>query len=185
MNKRSYARKNPIRHNPFTVTLHWLTALIVLAETLIGVGLLHFLPNNAGKVVPLTVHMILGIGLVVTVLLQLLSRSSTPRPTPSATGNSFLDFVAKVTHALLYLFALLAGGSGVLLALQAHVLRLVIGKPISLPMGFEPFVHAAIFVVFGMLVGLHVLGAVYHQFILKDSLLSRMGYSRTSTVEQD
>ncbi len=184
MNKKSSVRRNAPRHNPFTVTLHWLIALIVLSETLIGVGLLHFLPNTAAKVAPLALHMILGIVLVVLVVLLIVSRFSASRPAQAGTGSSFLDSVARATHGLLYLFTLLAGASGLLLALKSHVLRLVVGEPVSLPMGFAPVVHAAIFVIFGMLVGLHVLGALYHQFVLKDRLLSRMGYGRSSTIEQ-
>jgi cytochrome b561 len=184
MKKQSNIRQAPIRHSPLIVTLHWLIALIILSEALIGVGILHFWPNTAVKVAPLTLHMVLGISLLALILAQIIVRFATPRPLPAETGSPFLDFIAKATHGLLYVFTLLMGGSGILLALQSHVLRLVVGGRVLLPMGFEPFVHAAVFVLFGMLVGLHVLGALFHQFILKDRLLSRMGYARRAKQRQ-
>lgn len=168
-----------VRYNPVVVTLHWLITLLILAETLIGVGILHFRPNTAVKIAPLAVHMVLGIMLLFLVTAQIILRSVTRRPNAASAGSRFLDFVARSTHGLLYLFTLLVAGSGLLLAERSHVLQLVAAGHVSLPMAFEPFVHAAIFVLFGMLVGLHVLGALYHQFVLKDRLWSRMGYRRS------
>jgi cytochrome b561 len=168
------------RHHPITVTLHWLIALIILTEALIGVGILHFWPNTAMKVNPLTIHMVLGIAMLLLMLIQIIVRFTTPRPIPATAKNPFLDFVARATHALLYVFTILMGGSGILLALKSNVLQLVVGGKVLLPMAFEPFIHAAVFVMFGLLVGLHVLGALYHQFVLKDRLFARMGYTPAS-----
>lgn len=177
MKELSMAATRPQRHNPLTVTLHWLIALIILSEALIGVGILHFWPNTVVKVAPLTLHMILGIALLILMIIQIIVRFVAPRPTPATSGSAFLDFIAKATHGLLYVFTLLMGGSGILLAVQSHVFRLVVAKSVKLPMAFEPFLHATIFVLFGLLVSLHVLGALYHQFVLKDNLFARMGYS--------
>lgn len=178
MNTKTPSIQTAHRHNPITVTLHWLIALFILAEALIGVGVLHFWPNTAVKVQPLAIHMILGIVLLVLMVMQIGVRLFSRRPPRATAGNPFLDFIARATHGFLYVFTLLMAGSGILLALQSHVFQLVVGGSVLLPMGFEPFVHAAIFVVFGLLVGLHVLGALYHQFVLKDRLFARMGYGR-------
>lgn len=185
MNDHAITTNGRKRHNPLTVTLHWTIALIILTEALIGVGVLHFWPNTAVKVKPLTIHMILGITLLVLMVIQIVVRLVTPRPERASAGNPFLDLIARMTHGLLYVFTLLMGGSGILLAVNSHVLRLVVGGKVLLPMGFEPFIHASIFILFGLLVGLHVLGALYHQFVLKDNLFGRMGYGPASRRSSD
>jgi len=175
----------PVRFSTVTITLHWMIVLVVLSETLIGVGILHFWPNTAVKIEPLTAHLILGFALLALVTAQIVVRFVSKRPQPASSGSRFLDLVAKLTHALLYLLTLLVAASGVLVAVRSHTLGLLVGQPVSTPMEFEPFVHAAIFALFGMLVGLHVLGAFYHQFVLKDRLWSRMGYGRPRHLEDD
>ncbi|HUX22883.1 MAG TPA: cytochrome b/b6 domain-containing protein, partial [Spirochaetia bacterium] len=107
MNKQTSSQPDSPRHNPLTVTLHWLIALIILSEALIGVGILHFWPNTAMKVQPLTIHMVLGIAMLVLMLIQIIVRFTTPRPIPTNGKTPLLDFVAKATHALLYVFTLL------------------------------------------------------------------------------
>lgn len=166
------------RHHPLIVTLHWLIVLIVLAEALIGVGILHFWPNTEVKIAPLRVHMVLGLTLLALVIVQIVARLSTTGVRRATAGNEFLDFVGKATHGLLYAFTLLMAGSGILLAAQSKVLPVIAAGSVTLPMSFEPFLHAVIFVMFGMLVALHVTAAFYHQVILKDELLKRMWYSR-------
>ncbi len=145
---------------------------------MIGVGALHFWPNTSVKVLPLTLHMAFGISLLVLMTLQVVLRLTVRRPDPATTGSPFLDFIKKATHALLYVFTFLMGGSGALLAVHSHVLQLVVGGRVLLPMVFDPFLHAAIFAIFGLLCALHVLAALFHQFVLKDGLFGRMGYPR-------
>lgn len=169
--------KGPRRYHPLLVSIHWLIALIVLSQALVGVGILHFWPNTAVKVTPLALHMVFGITMLVLMLIMMVLRFFLPRPPSPNAENSFLRFVSKATHLLLYLFTLLMGGTGILLAAQSHVLQLVVGERVSFPMYFAPFLHAAVFVMFGLLAGLHVLGALYHQFVLRDGPFSRMGYA--------
>lgn len=174
----------PKRYHPLMVLLHWLLALLIVVQAAIGVGVLHFWPNSAVKIAPLTLHMILGLAMLVLLLIQLVAHFVFPRPAPPASSNAFLRFIAKATHALLYLFALLMGASGILLALQSHVLQLVVGGKVGLPMYFNLFLHAAVFVMFGMICAFHVVAALYHQFILRDRLLSRMGFARETSKER-
>lgn len=168
------------RYHPLLVSLHWLIALIVLSQALVGVGILHFWPNNAIKATPLALHMILGMMMLVLLLIMIIARFLLPRPASPNVVNPFLHFVSTATHMLLYVVALLMGVTGILLALRSHVLQLVVGGRVSYPMHFALFLHAVVFVMFGLLVGFHVLGALYHQFVRRDRPFSRMGFAARS-----
>ena len=166
-----------VRHHWLIVTLHWLVAAIILAETVIGVAFLHEMPGDASKVPPLSIHMVLGLLLFVLMIIRVFARAVTPRVEESTAGNSFLDWIAGATHFLLYVFTFLVAATGITLALNSHVLQLVTGGSVAFPMLFNPFLHAALFVLFGMLVGAHTIAALYHQFVLRDNLMSRMWFA--------
>ncbi len=178
MSRESLSDRAAVRHHPVIVTLHWLIALLIASEAAIGVGILHFWPDTSIKIPPLTLHMVLGISLLVLMTLQIVLRFTLARPAPATTGSPLLDLVAKATHTLLYVFTFLMAGSGILLAVQSHVLQLVVGGRVLFHMVFKLFLHAAIFAAFGLLCTLHVLAALFHQFVLKDRLFARMGYER-------
>lgn len=184
MNKQPFGAAAPARHHPLIVTLHWLIALLIVTEALIGMGILHFWPNTAIKVAPLKLHMILGISMLALMTIQVIARFLLPHPAPARTGSAFLDFIGKATHALLYVFTFLMGGTGILLAVQSHVLQLIFGGGTRFPMVFNLFTHAAVFVLFGLLCSFHVAGALFHQFVLRDRLFARMGYAKVQATEE-
>lgn len=167
----------PVRYSPLIVTLHWLMALLIFLEAFTGVIFLHFLPNTSIKIVPLIVHMALGVVMVVLMIVRVFARVVTPSPVHLTAGHWFLDLIGRFTHFLLYLFTVLTAVTGILLAVQSRVLQLMIGQPVQLPMQFASlFMHAAVFVLFGLIVGLHVLASLYHQFVRNDNIFSRVWY---------
>lgn len=172
------------RYHWILVVVHWLVAALVLTEALIGVFFLHEMPNGQAKVPVLTVHMILGLVLLGLMIVRVIARAVTSAPEPATVGSKFLDWTASATHFLLYLFAFLAAMSGILLAVGSHVLQLVAGGKVEVPMSFSPLLHAGLFVLFGMLVFLHTAAAFYHQFILHDNLMGRMWFRSNEKVYQ-
>lgn len=173
------------RHNPMLVTLHWLIALLILTETIIGVGFLHEMPNTAAKVAPLGIHLILGLMLLALMIVRLVIRVVSPKPHRAKTGTPILDVIGAANHIMLYVMTFLVAATGILLANHSHVLQLVVGGSVQLPMQFAPFLHAAIFVLFGLIIALHVAAALFHQFILRDRLFARMWYEPRSTKGLD
>jgi cytochrome b561 len=172
------------RYSPLIVTLHWAVALLIFLEALVGVGFLHFLPNTAAKLTPLSLHVILGAAMLVLTVARLLAKVLTPSPPRATAGSALLDRLADVTHFLLYVFTLLVALTGALLAIRSHVLQVVIGGAVRLPMQFAPFQHAFVFAAFGALVALHVIASLYHQFLRKDHLFRRMWYARRRDVSR-
>ena len=73
--------------------------------------------------------------------------------------------------------------SGMATALQAGLPEIIFGgSGAALPANFANLipriVHGWIATLLVLLVGLHVVGVVYHQFVLKDRLLSRMAWDK-------
>jgi cytochrome b561 len=86
--------------------------------------------------------------------------------------------LGHIGHVLLNAVILLMAASGMVLALQSGALDAVFFDGV-LPEDFKNFtprqVHGLLSRVAMGLIALHVLAALYHQFIVRDRLLSRMG----------
>ena len=88
------------------------------------------------------------------------------------------DLVATGLQHLMYTLTVLIVVSGLVLAFSAHLFTILYGHTGTLPKDFEDFTSHDIhgWLVNGLLVvvGLHVAAALQHQFILKDSIMSRI-----------
>jgi len=138
------------------------------------------LPNDGSKLLPLAIHMIIGLTILVITLIRIFVRNTTKKPAPATTGNRMLDMVGVAVHYLLYLGALGMGISGVGIAMQAKLFQSVFERVGTLPQNFYIYPprigHGFIALAFLALIGLHVAAALFHQIILKDRLLSRMWF---------
>jgi cytochrome b561 len=90
-----------------------------------------------------------------------------------------LNKAGIVAHTLLYLLVFGMVGSGMATALIAGLPDIIFNNSgVALPENFNDILprifHGVIAKVLFVMIFLHVLGALYHQFIRKDSLLSRM-----------
>jgi cytochrome b561 len=94
-----------------------------------------------------------------------------------------LGRIASAVHCGFYLLVLGMAGSGLSTSILAGLNRSVFqGSGEPLPPSFAVYptfvVHAYLaWLLLGMLV-LHVIGALYHQFFLKDGLFRRMWFGR-------
>lgn len=172
----------PTRYRPLQVTFHWLTVVLLFAMFLLGTYMSR-LPNDAGKIALLTAHMTLGSITLIVIIARFIYRFRLPRPAHATVGNAFLDWIGKVVHYLLYMLVFLMAVSGISLSLQAGLLPIIFGRAgVALPADFYDFaarmLHGVIAPVLVLLIVLHIGAALYHQFLLKDNLLSRMWYKR-------
>jgi cytochrome b561 len=176
------SQTTPSRYHPLQVTFHWLTVILVFAALILG-KYSSFLPNDASEIAPLRLHMIIGILTLVVIVARFITRTKLPRPAYASTGNAFLDGLGKFVHYALYLLVFLMTLSGMSLSLQTGLPSIVFfGSGASLPTDFYDFtarmLHGFIAPTLALLVLLHVGAALYHQFTLKDNLLSRMWYGK-------
>ncbi len=172
----------PTRYHPLQVGFHWLVLGLLFTMFLLG-KYMSGLPNDAGKILPLGIHILLGIVTVIVIVIRFIVRFRFPRPAPATTGNRFLDWIGKVVHYALYALVLLMAISGISLSVRAGLLPIVFGgSGAALPADFFVYsaraLHGLIARVLVVTVGLHVGAALYHQFLLKDHLLARMWYGK-------
>jgi cytochrome b561 len=171
----------PRRYHPVLAALHWLLALLLIAMLAAGTFSLKVVPNAAPeKLTLLRVHMLMGVSILVLMVLRLVARLTTEHPAPASTGNALLDHLAPWVHWVLYGLVFVMAGSGIGMAARAGLPEIVFSGIGSLPENFHAFpqraVHGIVARLLMLTIALHVVAALYHQFVKRDGLLSRMGW---------
>jgi cytochrome b561 len=170
----------PKRYSPVLVSLHWIIGILIFVQVILA---------NAGEggrakfagIPVLGIHMILGTTVLVLLIIRLIVRLRTQHPAAASTGNRFLDKIGELTHWALYFFVFSMTTTGIFLAVQGNRFARVFGlagatvppRPRGITIGGF---HGLIWFFLLLLILLHVGAALYHQFILKDNLISRMWY---------
>ncbi|MEW6120523.1 MAG: cytochrome b/b6 domain-containing protein [Pseudomonadota bacterium] len=161
------------RYAKSQIAIHWLAAALIVFLLVTGTLVLADLPNTTEKIGNLRIHMILGGLAGLLVIARIILRKRLPA-SPAAAGIR----LAKAGHMALNLVVLLLVVSGVVLSLQSGAFDAVFGAGV-LPEDFKQFtprqIHGLTSRLAMGLIALHVLAALYHQFLVKDNLLSRMG----------
>lgn len=175
---------SPTRYHPFLVTLHWLLAFAVLLALGMGTFVLSEIPNTSpDKVDGLGDHMTVGIAILALMLIRLAVRLFTDKPQRATTGNPLLDRVALLTHYGFYVLVILMAASGIGIAVLAGLPDIVFfGSGAPLPETFTTYppriVHGIVAKLLIALIALHVGAALFHQFVRRDWLLSRMWFGQ-------
>ncbi|MDR7008053.1 cytochrome b (plasmid) [Paraburkholderia strydomiana] len=159
--------------------LHWLVVVLITAQFIIGWTMpdIHKGTRPEGLI---AWHLGVGATLVAAVILRIVWRL-THRPGP-APVSPLLRTVSHVTHGLLYLALVIVpvlgwanassrGWSVKLAGLLPYPSISPVGSSVGHEMGD---IHGYLAWALLALIGLHVAGALYHRFILKDLVLQRM-----------
>jgi cytochrome b561 len=161
------------------VIAHWLTLALLVAAWFLGENLADATDGNKATLAGYIVHASVGGTILLLTLMRLFFRNQDGTPAPM--GNSLMDKVAKGIHHTLYTVLILLPVSGlVTIATSTAGKALLAGDATLLPKedGFDKVfaheVHETLVTVLIVLVVVHVLGAIKHQFIMKDGLMSRM-----------
>ena len=172
------------RYSKISITLHWFTALVILACWLLSEG------GPRVRTEPPVLHMALGLSVLVLVGARLLARlvQGTPAPVPSSRP---LEAVAeRLGHLALYalMSALPLSGwyaaSRLGLPLSFGPLTLPqMTSPVTGPPGIIAELHENGGTELIWLAGLHGLIALWHQFVRRDGTLSRMIPMQNQTLE--
>lgn len=174
------------RYHASLVALHWLLAALILFSLGMGFFVLEGLPNSSpDKVSALRGHTIFGVAILALMLARFAVRIGSRRPPPVLTGHALFDRLAPLVHYALYAVVLLMAASGIALALQAGLPGILFGGSGSpLPDSFSQFrprgVHGLLAWLLAALVALHIAGALFHQLVRRDRLLSRMAFKKGS-----
>lgn len=162
------------------VIVHWLTFLLVILAWYLGDNLAEATDNSKATLAGYFLHIFVGSVIFLLTLSQLYFRRKDGRPS-SLPDKPRYKIVAKYVHYLLYVVLTVLPMSGVTIMLTSKVGQaLLAGDGNLLPKedGFKDVfaqgVHEQLVNVLIALVVLHILGAIKHQIIMKDGLISRM-----------
>ena len=153
-----------IGYSRVQIGLHWGIVLLLLVNFFTHEAMksawygVHKGIDNYGNTAAL--HVWVGVTVFVLALARIAIRLTRGAPDLPEGGHPMLDKVAKLTHLALYALILLLPLSGMVAWFG------------GLDAAGEG--HEVMFNLLWVLAGLHVVGAIYHQFVLKDGLMERM-----------
>ncbi len=172
------------RYHPALVALHWITGLMVIGLLIAGIAVLESMPNsNPEKVQLLAYHMAGGMIVLVLMLARIVLRRRTRAPLPADTGNPLLNQAGRLAHIALYVLVIGMSLSGLAFSRMAGLPDIVFGgSGAPLPENFDAYwpraIHGLFALLLQVLILLHILAALWHQFIRKDGLMSRMTFGK-------
>ena len=163
------------------VVIHWLTLALVVAAWYLGHELDEARGEHGATLAGYVVHAIVGGAVLLLTLMRLFFRGKDGVPPPM--GDTLMDKVAKGVHHALYMLLIVLPASGVMTIVTSKVSNaLMAGDAALLPKKYSGVaahgVHEMLVTVLIVLGVLHVLGAIKHQFIMKDGLMERMSLRR-------
>lgn len=163
------------------VIVHWLTLALLLVAWFSGETVNEARHEGEATLLCYAAHGLVGFTVLLLTLARLYFRNKDGTPPPA--GQSLMDKAASGMHHLLYLVLILLPFSGAMQVLTSDVGKaLLSGDAALLPAKFDGVpaheVHEILVTVLIALVAVHVLGALKHQFIMKDGLLERMSLKR-------
>ncbi|MEY4670574.1 MAG: hypothetical protein RLZZ415_453 [Pseudomonadota bacterium] len=175
---------NPaVRYSRGAIILHWLIAILIIGN-FVGAWVSEDLPRDQ-EVVVMGYHKATGVVILLLTLVRIGWRLFNKPPALVDTLKSWEVALAKVTHALFYALMLIVPLAG--LGLHSAFGK---GKPVSLfglvdfpalPVGSDkPTIglfhdlHEVTATAMLVLLGIHVLAALKHQFLDRDGTLARM-----------
>jgi cytochrome b561 len=170
------------KYHPVHVAIHWFIAFAMAQLLLRGAFIMVNVPNSSPeKISALGAHMFAGSLVLVLMILRVVLVNTTRLP-PSANGPTpMLTRVKKIVHPLLYVSIFIQALAGLGMAYQADLPSVIFLHQGALPPSFWIYplrtVHLNSRILMG-LIALHLSGALYHTFVLRDGLLRRMSFGR-------
>ena len=166
-----------------TKLLHWsIFILVIIQYTLVYARA--YLPEDAlEKLQYILLHKSFGLVVFIFTFLMLLTRQLGHRPPYPENAPWYENLLAKIVHFLLYACLFLMPIAGILMTVLGGRPLAIFGYPFTTPSFIHPnkplgelFYHAHVYASYVLLflVGLHLIGTLYHHFILKDNVLTRM-----------
>ena len=176
-------RQQP-RYDRFSIFLHWLMAVLLLGQIGLGLWMLGLPKDSSGlRAYWFNVHKSCGMVLGLLVLLRLGWALLRPRVAALPQARA-LQVAARGAHGLLYALMLVMPVSGFLGSVFSGYPIRFFGLQLPKIAGrwdgakeLLSTVHQVSAIALMVLIALHVLAFLYHQFVLKDALLQRMGWA--------
>jgi cytochrome b561 len=158
-------RNNSQRWGSISIGLHWLTALLIIGLSIVGLVMTE-LPNSPLKMQVYALHKSFGLTVLALTLLRLAWRfiAGAPADLP---GSQLQTLAAKIVHGLMY-FLLLA------MPLSGWLFNSAAGFPLRWFKDLAHDLHESGFYLLAALLLVHAGAALFHHYVLKDDALKRM-----------
>ena len=165
------------------VIIHWLTLALLIVAWYLGDALVDARNEKSATLAGYFAHALVGGTVLLLTILRMTFRSVDGTPPP--VGNSLMDMVARGVHYGLYILLVLLSVTGFMTVLTSSVGEAFLAVDASLlpakytgPGVIPHAVHEILVTVLIVVVVVHILGAIKHQFIMKDGLMRRMSLRR-------
>jgi len=176
----------PIRNNSQTwgsvsIGLHWLTFILILSLAMLGL-IMTDLANGPFKIQVYALHKSFGLTVLALTFIRLLWRLFSTMPEMTANTPKWQEWIAKLTHGLLYVLLFAMPISGWLYNSAAGFPLKYFGL-FKLPKlsGYDPQLkqlagdaHETFFIILALLMLVHTGAALKHHYLDKDNTLTRM-----------
>ena len=172
------------RFHPALVILHWVIALLIVFSLVYGSTMVDHLPDDIDKKTSiLKIHFGAGFAVLFLMIIRVVFKKFTRTPPPVDENAIKTNKLSKLVHLSLYILIFLACISGIVTAfIYGLIPSLFIDSDFLMPTNFaDDIISAEIHEVMTnfliVLVFLHIVATLIHQFIWKDKLLSRMWFN--------
>lgn len=168
------------RYDNVAITLHWLIAILIIGMLALG-WYMTDLPKGPEKNYLFNLHKSFGVVTLVLVFIRIFWRLGHRPPALMGAIPAWMHKASNGMHHLLYLAMAVMPLSGFIGSNFGKKGIIFFGIPLP-KLGFPSHLvsklmdatHSTTAWVIAILAGLHLLAALYHQFILKDKLVQRM-----------
>lgn len=167
------------RYNKVQTIIHWLVAALIIFLLITGTFVLSEMPNsNPQKINNLTIHAALGALAGLLVITRVVVALRTPQPPHVTSANALTTRLGAMAPKVLNLLSLLVAISGLVMGVGSGLLELITTGVGALPDTFEGqpvrIIHGLSSKLLMAAVLFHMLAALYHQFVLRDSIFKRI-----------
>lgn len=167
----------PTRYHSLLIALHWIIGALIIGALIVGGLVLDGMANTPDKLPILRLHVFVGITIGVLMIVRIGVRLFTKKPPPANDGNKALNWARRLVHFLFYVVVLSMISTGLGVMQMSGLFETFSGaKPMPATLdvpariGHENFAKVLL-----VLIAVHVVAALWHQFVRKDGLLARMG----------
>jgi len=174
-----FAEKISEPYSKRMVMIHWLTLALLFVAWYLGDTLVDERTERSATMLGYLVHALVGGTVLVATAMRAVYRSTDRIPQP--VSNSLMDTLAREIHRALYFLLILIPLTGFMTLLTSDVgLALVtvdaqfLPEKFTGPSAISQVTHDILMTALMAVVAIHILGVIWHQFIMKDGLMNRM-----------